>query len=105
MKKVTDEYSNAVLFLYPEQLSIAILISNLLHNVKREGTDLLNRVNSYLVFQTSFSSFLDQVIVDFSSAEQHFGNIRWILRSRSSIQNHTLKLCARLQKIKRRFAL
>ena len=43
----------------------------LLHDVKWEGTNLFQSVNSNFIIQTSVSPLLDQVKVNLASTEQH----------------------------------
>ena len=60
-----------VLFLHPTKFCIAVLLRNLLHDIKWERTDLLNCVNGDLVIKALVSSFFDEVIVNLSCAEKH----------------------------------
>ena len=47
------------------------LVSYLLHDVKWEGTDLLQSMDGNLILKTSVSPLLEQIIVHLSSTEQH----------------------------------
>jgi hypothetical protein len=60
-----------VLLLDEAELSVAVFVCHLLHQVKGEGANLFDCVDSNLVLETSFTSSLDQVVVNLTSAEQY----------------------------------
>ena len=88
--------------LHPEQLGVAVLVSDLLHDVEGEGADLLDRVDRDLVLQAPVPPLFDQIVVNlkiFSQytiiiffsilspclpcAEQHLAHIGWAFGGRS----------------------
>ena len=87
--------------LHPEQLGVAVLVGDLLHDVEGEGADLLDRMDRDLVLQASVPPLFDQIVVNlkifsqytincfsiFKSylpcAEQHLAHIGWAFRGRS----------------------
>ena len=61
--------------LHPEQLGVAVLVGNLLHDVEGEGADLLDRVDRGLVLQASVPPLFDQIVVNLKIFSKYTINI------------------------------
>ena len=94
-----------VLLLHEAQLSVAVGVRNLLHDVEGEGADLLNGVDCNLVFKAGVLPLLKQVVVHLASAEEDLLNGRWVLAGGTIVQDHPLEFCAREQVGKSRLTL
>ena len=64
--------------LHPEQLGVAVLVGDLLHDVEGEGADLLEGVDGDLVLQPAVPPLLQQVIVHLARADQDLAQTQHI---------------------------
>ena len=94
-----------VFLLSPDQLSVAVLVAFLHHQIEGERADLFNGGQCDLVLESCISSGLQEIIVNFAGAENDLFATGWILRSGSVIGNNPLELGAWDHLIEARFAL
>ena len=98
--------------LHPEQLGVAVLVGDLLHDVEGEGADLLDRVDRDLVLQAPVPPLFDQIVVNLKifsiytiniffslltpylpCAEQHLAHIGWAFGGRSLQTTEIIRSC------------
>lgn len=58
-----------VFFLRPHHISIGVLLNFITNEIKWERTQLLNASDGHLFIETTSIALLDELVVDFASAE------------------------------------